>query len=380
MKHLSLLLDSRKDGDKITGAVIARCISAVSRKCAGIKISMTLYGTWRNFGKQLEIAELPNVQTLTMYLAERQIHRADISQLKMKIWEIVFSGSTFPDLQAVYLNTLMDSNADMPANMLECLKMVADRFDPRSAYGTSSPIDHSHYYGLLSMKEIKLEFNTFLTASVLQSLLGSSIIPKRLTTLEIVNCPYLDPVTDLEALITLFQRGLQLLRFLKVHLVNERRVFGSRNYEMSYISKINEQPDHHLCNIVRELGQSIRGLDLALPFACNRIFVPPTKAPAQTYTEPLEFPPIPAEPLDTLPQRLMAAGYRYRRLLFYGICRGAHKWEEMAALACEQGGNISWELLSEPDDKAVWCVSQCLPVEFSTEAAMQQPFNLRSHG
>lgn len=226
------------------------------------------------------------------------------------------------------------------------------------------------------MEEIILELNTSLNTDVLDSLFGSTIIPKNLTKLEIINCPALHPITDLEALATLLQRGLQLLQFLKLHLTwHFDGHFGG--YESAYISKINSNPQHHLCNIVRELGQKIEGLDLAMPFACDHMFMPLLKT-KQNFVQAsdLELPDIPEAPINTLPQRLVAAGYRYRRLIFNGYCRGVDRWDNMETLAKHQGEKISWELLrDELEPKAVWLVSGCAPVEFSVQSAIQHPFD-----
>ena len=222
--------------------------------------------------------------------------------------------------------------------------------------------------------EIKLEYNTLLNAAVLKSLFASQIIPKRLTRLEITQFPSINPIRDIEALAVLLQRGLQLVSFLKLHLTH-RYDLDPEFHQMQYTSTINDHPEHHLCNIVRELGQKIKALDLAIPFACNRIFVPLTKRSQRAYRERLELPQIPKDPVNTLPQHLIAAGYRYRRLIFYSVCRDAHKWDEMAALSADQGDYTSWQILLESDEKAMWFVGGCLPVEFSFEDAMQHPFN-----
>ena len=126
------------------------------------------------------------------------------------------------------------------------------------------------------------------------------------------------------------------------------------------------------------MGQTIKGLDLALPFACEHMFMPLLKA-RQNWdpTTEQELPDLPETPVNTLPQRLMAAGYRYRRLIFNGHCRGLEAWDKMEALAKHQRAMISWELLynHHVDSKAVWLVSGCAPVEFSVEGAMQHPFH-----
>jgi hypothetical protein len=225
------------------------------------------------------------------------------------------------------------------------------------------------------MQKIRLEHNKFLTPAILNSLFSSNIIPKRLTTLEIVNCPQLHPTYDLCAIAVLLGRSLQLLQSLRLHLT------GDYMYKLgfqapNYAAEINEHPEYHICNIVREAGQKIKSLDLALPYACNRMLVPRPKKNDTIRQDRQDLPAISLEPANTLPQRVIAEGYRYRRLhLYSGICREAHDWDDMVALAVDQRGDFGWELLSEPEDRAVWCVSGCAPVECSFEEAITRPLH-----
>ena len=220
IKHLDLLLDSRKYGYRITGADVTRCIGAVSRKCDNIKINLTLYSIWQNFAKQLENEAIPNVVKLAMYLDETKVDHADMLVLEMKVWELVFAGSTFPDLRSARINTLVASADEMPGSIDEGIDMILTK--PTAYYDGNSCVDMP-FYGLLNMQEIKLEYNVFLDARVLKSLFGSKIVPKHLKKLEIVNCPCLDPIRDLEALSILLQRCLQLLQWLKLHFTPRYR-------------------------------------------------------------------------------------------------------------------------------------------------------------
>lgn len=378
-------MDSKKDGSRITGVVLSRCISAISRKCDGVKISLTLLGLSEKLVKELSSLALPNVSKLTMFIPNLLEHEPSFGigrraasvadPLRTNIWTFSFSGSTFPDLRTVYMNNLVDCAKNMPSNMEDGFHL-AERFRPRrrSDHISSSLLsEDGPFYGLIGMQEVTLEYNSFLDADILSSLFGSKIIPKRLTKLEIVNCPALHPIRDLEALATLLQRGLQLLQFLKLHLT--WHFDGHDGFESAYLSKINSNPEHHLCNVVRELGQKIKGLDLAVPYACHHIFVPPPKKQERVNINELELPDVPENPVNTLPQRLMAAGYRYRRLIFNEFCRDTDGWDKMADLAGNQGEKISWELLCDDyNSKAVWLVSGCAPVEFSAQVAMQHPF------
>ena len=203
------------------------------------------------------------------------------------------------------------------------------------------------------MEKITLEHNPLLTPPILGSLFNSSIIPKRLSTLEIVNCPHLCATQDLPSIATLLERGLQLLHYLRLHLTRSE---DDAYHAASYNAEIEEYPEHHICNIVREFGQKIKSLDMALPFACNRIMKSRLHK-TKILPQPQELPLIPQEPIDTLPQRLVAEGYHYRSLRgYFGICRGAHDWNDFVGPATDQPKHVSWELISERDGRTAWCV------------------------
>lgn len=184
-------MNGHKDGDRITGATFEQCIGAISRKCITVKIAITFNGVWRDFAKQLEHAEIPNVRSVDMFLGQRHADPAGCDYLDERLWELTFSGSTFPDLEHASLNTLVGSADEMPFSMLDGLDLIAEKFRPGATYGAATPTRDTGYYGLRNMKKIKLEYNTLLTATILRSLFGSTINPQRLTTLEIVNCPTL---------------------------------------------------------------------------------------------------------------------------------------------------------------------------------------------
>lgn len=145
---------------------------------------------------------------------------------------------------------------------------------------------------------------------------------------------------------------------------------------MKYVNEIQEQPDHHLCNVIREVGQGIQSLDLALPFVCSHIFVPQQQKSSPTRHSDcgeVSYPTISREPEATLPIRLIEAGYRYRRLICWdGLCRSGGQWEEMQDLANAQGEKISWEIVSAQEDCGSWHVSGSLPVTFTSEAVLER--------
>ena len=366
VKSLSIQLDCCTD-KTITGAILERCINGIARKCPDVSICLTLNSLWRNGIRQLEASTLANVKKLIMFANPWQMDVADKDLLlKHKLWELVFTSSTFPDLKDVYITTA----AEPPLGGLALARVnnfgSIHRSNYNYGYSNKSTLSGDNFHGLLRMETVKLEYNDLLTTDVLNALFNSSIIPKRLTTLEIVNCPHIHPVKDLAAIATLLQRGLQLLKSLKLHLAIHNNVF-------SYNAEIDEATENHLCDIVREIGQKIQSLDLAIPFACKHIFCPKATKLAK-YRAPLELPTIPQEPLNTLPARLNKAGYKYRRLILCnGICHGAHATDELVDLAVAQEGSTSWEILDVVRNRATWCVSSCLPVEFAWEEVLAHP-------
>ena len=96
--------------------------------------------------------------------------------------------------------------------------------------------------------------------------------------------------------------------------------------------------------------------------------LPKTLPPAD-----LKFPAIPREPASTLPERLIAAGYKYRRLIVWdGVCRDTHGWDDMKAIADDQGPDISWEIVDQRQRCASWHVSGCLPVIFESRDVLSR--------
>ncbi|KAK5130072.1 hypothetical protein LTR08_002505 [Meristemomyces frigidus] len=372
IKRLDLVIDSHgKDARRITGATVANCIGVISRQCLGVEITLTLLGAWLHFVKQLETFGLPNVIHLILFIGE------DCGDMPgQHVWDLVFSGSTFCDLRSAYVNTTMISETGLPTNLEDSVGFITDdwRHTPEDRSKTS-PTPTTPLYGLRKMKEIVLAHNTYLDLPVLETLFGSEIIPQNLTLLEIVDCPKLHPVKHLTALSTLLQRALLLVRHLKLHLCKLTHYdSGEFLNDWGYAARINEHPEEHLCNTVRELGKKIRSLDLAVPFACSNIFSPPIKK-AKAYSQLQSFPPVPREPYGTLPDRLSAHGYKHRRLIcWHAVCRDAHRWDDMIDVASEQDGDVSWEMVFPAEDRASWHVSGCLPMQYLAQDVLQKPF------
>lgn len=220
------------------------------------------------------------------------------------------------------------------------------------------------------MTKISIKHNDLLSPQVLQSLFFSKIIPTKLTRLEIVNCPVLHQVRDYADIALLLERALPLLHHFKLHI--HRNPGGGQAYYPQYCADMAEHPEQHICNVVRKAGQKIKSLDIALPYVCNRIFLPRSMAPPAQLAE-RDYPTIPREPYETLPERLILEGYKYRRLICWdGICTGSHVWEDMLDLADSQGDGISWEIVSYRDKTASWHVGGCLPTRYKASEVVKR--------
>lgn len=364
IKTLNIILDTANTKRSFSGVDLARCVGAISRRSNGINIKLSLYGPWNSLLAQLSTFPLPDVRRLVVCLGKKDFQR---ESNKLDIWDVAFSGSSFPDLKEVELDTLYGSPDERPSTIKAAASSQPENYeDMYDAYRhVSTPL-----YGLKKMTKISIKHNDLLKTRVLDNLFSSNIIPTKLTTLEIANCPLLHQVSDNAGLAVLLQRSLPLLQYLKLH-VNRNPPHGQGHY-LTYRSELSEHPERHLCNVVRELGQKIKSLDLALPFACNRMFLPKTKQAPAALAE-RDWPTIPREPYDTLRDRLLAAGYRYRRLICWNeVCCRSHEWSDMLELVGNQGDMISWEILSYPDKSGSWHVSGCLPISYPASDVLKR--------
>lgn len=128
-----------------------------------------------------------------------------------------------------------------------------------------------------------------------------------------------------------------------------------------WLSETRANPSIH-----RSVGQNIKILDLALPYACNRMFVPTSNVGTETVGDSRET----ADYFLNHPQGLLAVGYLYRRIMFQSICREAHDFDAMTALASNQNTKIGWELVYEEGKRAAWCIGGYEPIETDMKEAL----------
>lgn len=83
----------------------------------------------------------------------------------------------------------------------KCANSLRGRSDDASNLSTAPPL-----HGLSRMEDIRFHYNNFLTAGGLRSLVASTVIPQSLTRLEIVDCPAIHPLKDLETVALLLKR------------------------------------------------------------------------------------------------------------------------------------------------------------------------------
>ena len=60
-------MDCESDGERITGEVLSRLFSIISRKCESVKISLTLQALSEKLMNELKSAELLNVDKLWIF-------------------------------------------------------------------------------------------------------------------------------------------------------------------------------------------------------------------------------------------------------------------------------------------------------------------------
>ncbi|KAF2166322.1 hypothetical protein M409DRAFT_23513 [Zasmidium cellare ATCC 36951] len=375
IKKVTILVDAATNTKSpLVGVDFARYIGTISRASNNVNIELSLHGKWTMLLMQLSssTSSLPDVKRLVLCLGgEGRAPVLSVRAPNWDVWDTCFSGSTFPDLKEIEIDTLHGSPAERP----ETLKAAAsaNRASHISRYQEDGAVSIP-FYGLRKITKLSIKHNDLLTTSTLGNLFCSSIIPAKLTHLEIVNCPMLHQVRDYEDLSILLQRGLPLLQHFRFHL--QRNPRGAEHLLAAYYKDTAEHPEWHLCNVVRELGQKIKSLDLALPFACNRMFVPRTKQAPAALAE-RDWPDIAREPYETLRERLLSAGYKYRRLICWdSVCGKNHEWQDMLDLADNQGDMMSWEIVSNRDKTASWHVSGFLPMSYKSSEVLKRELPL----
>lgn len=350
---------------------IASLLTAIARKSPRVETTLRLTDN-----------DLTSTQAATGIVFPR-VCRAIVSSCserrrssRSESWSVLLGGRIFPDLRQLETNGFPRESRDLTARpltieeQLSCAEDVVHKFKHLENFQPDASFE-----GLKHLQTLKIEGDVTLNQPLLLSLLGSVNVPAHLTSLEIAYCPNLLFAKNATTWSTLLQRSLTTLpelRKLKLHIMEDP-------YEKPSLAYPHFQgpPSAHFCDFVRLLGQNIQHLDLALPFACRRMFLPPKPSSHYTYSasEQRGAPGIPREPLMTLPQRLIDQGFQYRRLICWeGICYEHHDWNAMAPCAGAQGTEYSWEIVNDVLNKASWHVGLHDAVHFRGTSVVEQPY------
>ena len=350
---------------------VAQLFSAIARKSTRVETTL-----------RLDRSELNSTLALTGILFPRVCRviasncSESLGSFSSDFWSLLLGARIFPDLRQLETDGFPRDSRDSRAlpltieEQLACAEDAVQKFKDRENIQTDVSVEGAKY-----LQTLKIEGDATLNKPLLLSLLGSAHVPTRLIALEIVYCPNLLFAKNAAIWSTLLQRSLTTLpalQKLKLHILED----PYKKPSLAYPS-LQDPPPPHFCDFVRVLGQNIQHLDLALPFACRRMFLPPKPSSYYTYaaSEQCGAPTIEREPLVTLPQRLIDQGFKYRRLICWeGVCFEQHDWDEMAPCAGSQGTEYSWEIVNDFEDKASWHVGKHDAVHFKATDVTEQPY------
>jgi hypothetical protein len=345
--------------------LVAQLLTTVTRKCPRVEVTLRLARSeFRN--PALTAIAFPRVyRAVVSGWSNIHYHQRD------DYWSFFLGGRVFPDLRQLETNGFKrDVEGTLPTigQQFNYPPLVDEEYDHTRAAGTAIEVQRLEH-----LQNLKIEGDIMLNEPLLLSLFGTTSVPACLTTLEIVNCPKLILNNNLPALSTLLQRALTtlpVLRKLKLHVLDDYLS------ETDYHDLAARDPQHHLCNIVRVHGQSIEHLDLSLPYTCNHIFPRPYPRSRNFHSaRPKLGPPtISREPPETLPQRIISQGFKYRRLIYWrDICVEQHGFEAMASCAGAQGAEYSWEVVTDLEVKGVWHAGDHDAVRFDSDFVIGFP-------
>lgn len=313
---------------------------------------------------------MPHVQDLVAFLGLT----LSSTTCGVHFWTLFCGGEALPDLNKLTINTIPASPAEVASNPL-------DRMLKASILASASPSHKTHRInsiplsGLRKMERIRISNDVMLKHANLNDTFASTELLGHLTSLEIENCARIGQIPALRTLSTLLQRTLPTLKHLKIHLISKPKYLDDPTWQSEYTNMLAQDPTIHLCAIVRSLAQKIDSLDLALQFACNRMFLPYKRSKTDsTHTSDSTQSLIAREPLATLPNRLLARGIKYRRLICWqSVCMDQHAGEEMRSYAVNQGSNMSWELVSDAANQGSWHVGGCDMAVFTADSVLMRP-------
>ena len=349
---------------------VAQLLGAIARKNPRVETTLRLARSELSSALALTGIMFPRVCKAVVSTSSRS---EGSTSDRSDSWTFFLGGRIFPDLRQLETNGFPRASTTRPLTLEEQLAAAEDAVAKSRHLRDTQTQSGVSFGGLRHLQTLKIEGDVTLNRPVVLSLLGSTDVPTHLSTLEIVYCPNILFTKNASTWSTLLQRSLATLpalRKLKLHIVEDPYPGPDLAHEMWQ-----DTAKPHFCDIVRVFSQNIQHLDLALPFACRRMFLPPKPSSHYAYCEQRGAPHIQREPLVTLPQRLIDQGFKYRRLICWGeVCFDWHDWDAMAAHASAQGTEYSWEIVSDVENKASWHVGMHDAVHFKATDVIEQPY------
>lgn len=225
---------------------IAQLLSAIARKSTQVEVTLHLAGC--EFDSKLLSTgiKFPRVCRAIVTAAPGSLRAA-----RSDYWSVFLGGHVFTDLCRLETSGFQTERTQRLLTIEEQLVTAEE-----TAYEYSRIPDFRTDMQLERLQDLhvlKIEGDIMLNRPLLLSLFGSATVPTRLTTLEIVNCPTLFFAANLSNFSTLLQRTfttLPALKKLKLHIIEDPHPEPGKSYHAL------RNHSHHLCNVVRVLGQS----------------------------------------------------------------------------------------------------------------------------
>jgi hypothetical protein len=184
---------------------VALLLVTVARKCPHVEVTLRLSAS--------ELQKVPSRRTGMMF---PRVSRVAVPfpagfrpAYQNDYWSSLFAGRVFPDLCQLETNGFEGDLAGLPPSIAQQFVsaiQIAEQGHHEPDYPVTIQVERLEY-----LRNLKIECDIMLNQAVLLSLFGTSCIPTRLTTLEIVSCPKLSIPANLPALSTLLQPALTSL-------------------------------------------------------------------------------------------------------------------------------------------------------------------------
>lgn len=343
---------------------VSQLINSIVRSSPQVKISLTLWETQMFFDLGVKDPISPNVQTLTL------IHPNKGSMYCNEYWTFLLSGEIFPGLQTLKTDgftsrsqdslhdryfAMSDGPLPVRENLIEKLDIAASR--------------------LPYLQSLKIEGDIMLNQTLLKAFLDPKTTPKRLTTLSISFCPNQDKEGAPRAFSSVLKHALTKMPRLESLRMYIPACSVDRLAEEDEWEAVSNDPELHLCDIVRNFGQQIKLLELGIPFACSCMFARHETADVNNPAPTLDLSTFSSLPLQTLPARLVEKGFKHRRIIIWrGHCSEEEEFPHIVPYLETQGPEYSWEVVSYPERQGFYRRGEDDVISFGVDEFFAQKF------